>query len=95
MMQANYVPPIGYNGDNSMAPKGNRGKSSSSPFSFNIKMFDLFTKINPMFEDYKVQTTGGGYFTIVGWCIICLLLLSSFSDYMTPKLKDHMIVDTT
>ena len=33
--------------------------------------------------------------SIVGWVLIGILVLAEVRNYMTPKFKEHMIVDTS
>ena len=58
----------------------------------NLKIFDLYTKIE---DDFKVQTSSGAYLSLGGWVLIVLLLSGAFWDYMSPQIKEHMIVDTS
>ena len=60
--------------------------------SLDLRSFDLYTKIE---DDFKVTTTSGAYISIAGWIVIVILLSGAFWDYMTPSIKEHMIVDTS
>lgn len=57
-----------------------------------IKNFDIYPKID---ESYRVQTSGGAILSILGWVLIAILALAEVRNYMTPKFKEHMIVDTS
>lgn len=69
-----------------------KDKQGSSSSTFSLKSFDVYTKYD---DEDKVQTTGGGLLSIIGWAIIAILVLGEVSNYVTPKIKEHMIVDTT
>lgn len=57
-----------------------------------IRRFDIYTKLD---EDYRVQTSGGATLSIIGWLIISILVFGELKTFMTPTLKDHLMVDTT
>ena len=61
-------------------------------FANQLRRFDIYTKLE---EDYKVQTSGGATLSIVGWVIMLILIIGEFNVYMTPVMKEHMMVDTT
>jgi hypothetical protein len=80
-----------------MMNSGGYGASHRMPTSkkgmdLNLKMFDIYMKIE---DDFRVQTSSGAYLSIIGWVVIVVLLSGAFFDYMTPQVKEHMIVDTT
>jgi hypothetical protein len=60
--------------------------------SLDLRSFDLYTKIE---DDFKVTTATGAYISIAGWIVIVILLSGAFWDYMTPNVKEHMVVDTS
>lgn len=76
--------------------KPSSNNRSTKPIRFNFlsiyKNFDLYTKID---EDFKVKTNGGAFLSIFGWIIILFLVLGEFSAYRTPKIHEHMLVDTS
>jgi hypothetical protein len=74
--------------------KGNEKEKNSNNMSLasHLKRFDIYTKLE---EDYKIQTSGGATVSIVGWLIMAILIFGEFRSYMTPTVKEHMIVDTS
>lgn len=76
----------------SSSGKSEKKKDSTVGFSARLKRFDLYTKLE---EDYKVQTSGGATLSIVGWVVMTILIIGEFNNYMTPTMKEHMVVDTT
>ena len=73
---------------------GQQEKKIDKAFGFagQLRRFDIYTKLE---EDYKVQTSGGATLSIIGWVIMSILIIGEFNNYMTPTMKEHMVVDTT
>ena len=70
-----------------------KGSSSSESDLLTIlKKFDIYTQVD---EDYRIQTSWGATVSIVGWIVMALLILGEVSSYTTPKMTEHLIVDTT
>lgn len=67
-------------------------KQQSQSSFFNFKNFDLYTKVD---DDFKVQTSWGALLSIFGWVVIFILIAGQINVYMTPKYKEHMIVDSS
>eukprot|EP00605_Chrysophyceae_sp_TOSAG23-4_P000903 GSChrysophyteH1.ASY1.ANO1.994.1 assembled CDS len=58
----------------------------------NLKSFDFYTKVD---ENYRVQTAGGGYLSIIGWILISIMLVGQTYTWLTPRFHEHMIVNTS
>jgi hypothetical protein len=83
--------------DSGPSPKAatNRGakpRSTGSGILHHLKNLDIYTKLD---EDYKVQTSQGATLSIIGWIIIAILVMGEVNNFLTPKMKEHMTVDTT
>jgi len=74
------------------SPKHPPTISTYSLFVKRLKAFDIYPKID---ENYRVQTTGGALLSIFGWILITFLVVFEINSYMTPKFKEHMVVDTS
>jgi hypothetical protein len=57
-----------------------------------LRMFDIYTKLD---EDFRVQTVGGGYLSLLGWFFISILVVFELRAFMQIEYKEHMVVDTT
>jgi endoplasmic reticulum-Golgi intermediate compartment protein 3 len=57
-----------------------------------FKMFDIYSKVD---EDFRVQTVGGGWISIIGWVLILVLASIELKSFFSVEYKEHMIVDTT
>jgi hypothetical protein len=55
-----------------------------------LKAFDGYSK--PL-DDFRVRTATGASITLVSFCIILLLVLSEFSDYLTVAMRPSLVVD--
>jgi hypothetical protein len=67
-------------------------KENVKNFASQLRRFDIYTKLE---EDYKVQTSSGATLSLIGWLIMSILIIGEFQNYMTPTVKEHMVVDTT
>ena len=56
-----------------------------------LKNFDIYSKVD---EDFRVQTVGGGWISIIGWIVIAILVSAEISRFFAIEYKEHMIVDT-
>jgi len=57
-----------------------------------LRKFDAYPK--PL-EDFRIKTKFGGLMTIICGCIMLLLFASETRDYLTPEIREELIVDTT
>lgn len=57
-----------------------------------LRSLDIYQKVG---EDYKVQTSWGAALSLLGWCVIFLLVLGELHDHFTLKTSEHMVVDTS
>ena len=48
-----------------------------------LKSFDIYRRFD---EEQRVQTPKGATITLVGWIIVCLLLISELYSYMSPRI---------
>lgn len=71
---------------------GDKAGKSTSGFSRQLKMLDLYPKLD---ENFSVQTASGATMTLVGWIITTLLIFAEMRNYYTPRFTEHMLVDTT
>ena len=69
-----------------------KSTAKSTDFGSYVRRFDIYTKLQ---EEYKVQTTSGATLSIIGWIVMGVLILGEFNNYLTPTIREHMIVDTT
>mmetsp|Transcript_16272 Transcript_16272/g.27496 ORF Transcript_16272/g.27496 Transcript_16272/m.27496 type:complete len:415 (-) Transcript_16272:109-1353(-) len=78
--------------------KGKKPAAATPPASPNpgimrrLKNLDIYPKID---ESYRVQTSGGALLSIIGWLLIAALTIMEINNYLTPKFKEHMVVDTS
>lgn len=73
-------------------PANNIKSEKSADFGSYIRRFDIYSKLH---EEYKVQTSGGATLSLIGWLVMGVLILGEFQNYMTPSVREHMVVDTT
>jgi len=57
-----------------------------------LRRFDAYPK--PL-EDFRIKTKFGGLMTILCGAIMILLFASETRDYLTPEIREELIVDTT
>jgi len=59
-----------------------------------VRKMDMYSKVD---AEFKVTTTTGGYLSIVGWALTCILILSETWAYWREAgaKKEHMIVDSS
>lgn len=69
-----------------------KSKDMSSSLEQRLKAFDIYSKVD---EDFRVQTEGGGWISILGWVVISLLVLLELRSFFLVEYKEHMIVDTS
>jgi len=72
------------------ADKSKKGEDWFSGIT--LLSFDLYQKVE---EDFKVKTAGGGYLSLAGWIIVCIMLVGQTYTFLTPRFHEHMVVDTT
>lgn len=54
-----------------------------------LKSFDIYRRFD---EEQRVQTPKGATITLIGWIIICMLLLSELYSYMTPGITGIILI---
>jgi Endoplasmic Reticulum-Golgi Intermediate Compartment (ERGIC) len=69
-----------------------KSTAKSTDFGSYVRRFDIYTKLQ---EEYRVQTSSGATLSIIGWIVMGILILGEFNNYLTPTIKEHMVVDTT
>ena len=69
-----------------------KSTTKSTDFGSYVRRFDIYTKLQ---EEYRVQTSSGATLSIIGWIVMGILILGEFNNYLTPTIKEHMVVDTT
>lgn len=57
-----------------------------------LRRFDAYPK--PL-EDFRIKTKFGGLMTIICGAMMILLFASETRDYLTPEIREELIVDTT
>ena len=65
---------------------------SESSFWSSVKRFDAYPKT---LEDFRIQTPSGGAITLISAVIMCLLFASEIGDFLQPKVKEELFVDTS
>jgi len=57
-----------------------------------LRRFDAYPK--PL-EDFRIKTKFGGLMSIACGVVMCLLFASQINDFLTPEVREELIVDTT
>ena len=73
------------------SPSAIKSSQKSKGFWFELKNFDLYSKVE---EDYRIQTSFGATLSIIAWAIIAILLVAEIKSYVTPEIREHLVVDT-
>eukprot|EP00923_Selenidium_pygospionis_P028897 GHVN01051644.1.p2 GENE.GHVN01051644.1~~GHVN01051644.1.p2 ORF type:complete len:182 (+),score=21.09 GHVN01051644.1:1326-1871(+) len=56
-----------------------------------LRAFDVYSKVQ---DEYRVKTNTGGFISMVALGLMGVLVWSEFTDYLTPRVDDHIGIDT-